>query len=259
MARPHHVDNDAHPDEHRAPTINRTDLFNTECETPPTLPTPPSDPHADWWAGPGDEVEEIGTASGVLERPLMPLQIFMSVMGVGPPAYHAHTRTYSMRWVSSSGMATVAAVVAIVALTGVATLSLGLYLFTPNEDRDHRQLQSLKTIGVLIVGGYQVNALVQVLNTAAGAARHARLLSSWTRLAELHHINPTRGLRWKCCVQVVFMTAFIVAMLTAAGLGRPRFITHMLEGLAERLYLVPRQAMHDPTSITAKVRPTLTP
>lgn len=211
------------------------------------------DPRADWWAAPGEEVEGIGVNDGVLEKPLVPLWLFMAVMGIGPPAYHPESRSYRMRWLSPSGIATVVAVAAVVMLTVVAAGGLVRYLVTGSEDQDTRPVRSLKTIGVLIVGGYQVNALVQVLNTAVAAGHHARLLTNWTDLAALHHINPTRGLRRKCVVQVAFMTAFIATMLTSAVLGKPRFVAHVLEGLAERLYLVPRDIMKDSTSPRAKV------
>lgn len=251
MACSHDVAHDTQPDGRRTTTINGTELPETEHETPTT---PPANPCADWWAAPGEEMEAVEDAGGVLERPLLPLRVFMSVMGVGPPAYQPENGTYSMRWLSASGVALLTSAVAVVALTIVATLSLAQYLLTTDKDPDGRLLRSLKTIGVLIVGGYQINALVQVLNTAAAASRHARLLTAWTRLAALHHINPTRGLRCKCYVQVAFMTAFIAAMMTMAGLGRPDFVRHVLEGLAERLYLVPHQVMDDPDSFPAKVR-----
>lgn len=256
MARLHHVARDVQPGGRRGAMTNGTDVPETECETPTT---PLDDPRADWWAAPGEEVEETGDADTVLERPLLPLRVFMSVIGVGPPAYHAESGSYRMRWLSPSGVATLMAVAAVVALTAVATLSQAKYLLATDEDHDQRPLQSLKTIGVVIVGGYQVNALVQVLNTAAATPRHARLLTAWTHLVALHRINPTRGLRCKCYVQVVFMTAFIAAMLISAGLGRPRFVGHVLEGLAERMYLVPSDVMDHPAFFPAKVRLPLLP
>ncbi|MPC16922.1 hypothetical protein E2C01_009763 [Portunus trituberculatus] len=252
MARPHQVSHDAQPDGRRGSALSGADAHESECATPSTVP---ADARAEWWAAPEEDVADVGVTGGLLERPLLPLWVFMSVMGVGAPAYHAESRSYRMRWTSPSGAATLAASAAVVALTGVSVVSLARHLLSTEEDPDQRPVQSLKTIGVLIVGGYQVNALVQVLNTAAGAARHARLLSAWTRLAALHHINPTRGLRRKCYIQVAFMTAFIAAMLTAAALGRPRFVGHVLEGNAERLYLIPRSLLRDSASLPAKVRP----
>ncbi|XP_045107296.1 uncharacterized protein LOC123502141 isoform X1 [Portunus trituberculatus] len=249
MARPHQVSHDAQPDGRRGSALSGADAHESECATPSTVP---ADARAEWWAAPEEDVADVGVTGGLLERPLLPLWVFMSVMGVGAPAYHAESRSYRMRWTSPSGAATLAASAAVVALTGVSVVSLARHLLSTEEDPDQRPVQSLKTIGVLIVGGYQVNALVQVLNTAAGAARHARLLSAWTRLAALHHINPTRGLRRKCYIQVAFMTAFIAAMLTAAALGRPRFVGHVLEGNAERLYLIPRSLLRDSASLPAK-------
>lgn len=249
MAR-QHVSNDD-PDQRWGTTVSDPASVEAECDTGST--TAPADPRTEWWAAPGEEVEDVGVKGGILERPLLPLNLFMSVMGVGPPSYHPESKTYRMRWLSPSGVATLTAAAAVIVLTVVAALGLVWHLLAGGEDQDSRPVRSLKTIGVLIVGGYQVNALVQVLNTAVAAPRHAQLLTAWTSLAAQHHINPTQGLRLKCLVNVAFMTAFIAAMLTSASLGRPRFVVHVLEGLAERLYLVPRE-MLDNFSSTAKVK-----
>lgn len=250
MARQRSI-NDS-PGQWQRTALPGTESVEAECEAGRTASP---DPRAEWWAAPGEEVEGVGVTDGILEQPLMPLRVFMAVIGVGPPAYHPESKSYRMRWLSLSGVATLAATAAVVVLTVVAALGLVWHLLAGGEDPDTRPVRSLKTIGVLIVGGYQVNALVQVLNTAMAEQCHARLLTAWTSLVALHHIDPTRGLRRKCLVQVVFMTVFITGMLASAGLGRPRFVVHVLEGLAERLYLVPRVMMDDPSSPAAKVRP----
>lgn len=249
MARQHVANDD--PDQRWGTTVSDPATVEVECDTGST--TAP-DPRTEWWAAPGEEVEDVGVKGGILERPLLPLNLFMSVMGVGPPSYHPESKTYRIRWLSPSGVATLTAAVAVIMLTVVAALGLVWHLLAGGEDQDSRPVRSLKTIGVLIVGGYQINALVQVLNTAVAAPRHAQLLTAWTSLAAQHHIDPTQGLRLKCLVNVAFMTAFIVAMLTSASLGQPRFVAHVLEGLAERLYLVPRDMLDDSSSSIAKVR-----
>lgn len=176
------------------------------------------------------------TAEAVLYRPLRPLQLFVTLMGVGPQVHDPTTGEFHLTWRTLGSVHTLFTAGYMIVMSAMTTFSLLRYLVVSIEDQDYK---SIKIIGVVMVSGYQLNALVQVLNTVYAGQRLCRLLNSWNRLAKMD-IKPAKGLYLRSCVQVTFMLAFMVAMLVLTLMGQPMLLIHIMDGLVEWMFLVPR-------------------
>ncbi|XP_071536139.1 uncharacterized protein [Panulirus ornatus] len=178
-------------------------------------------------------------AEGVLFRPLRPLRCLLTVVGVAPQVYDATTGEFRVSWRRLASLHVLFTATYLVVITTVTTISLCRHLAVRPAVAAATEDRSVKVIFVAIVGGYQINALVQVLNTVYAGRRYCRLLNSWNLLAREDGINPTRGLYLKSCVQVGFVVSFIVVMLVLATIGVPAILPHVLDGLAEWMFMVP--------------------
>ncbi|XP_069164085.1 uncharacterized protein [Procambarus clarkii] len=189
-----------------------------------------------------DETEQ---PDNILQEPLRLLHGFLKVMGVGPQNYDEVAGEYKVSWRSAGAMHTLVTAFCMVALTATTIFGLSRYTIVtaPTAPPEDEHTRSMKVIGVVIVAGYQVNALVQVLNTIRAGRCLCRLLNTWNHLGVKEAINPTKGLYTKSCVQVGFMVAFILVMLMVTVAEQPVFLSQVLDGLAERMFLVPRSCL----------------
>ncbi|KAK3876137.1 hypothetical protein Pcinc_019046 [Petrolisthes cinctipes] len=196
------------------------------------------------------EMADVGLPK--LEVVMSPMMIMLRGVGVGPPVWNATRSEYATGFRSVAGAARAVAATSLIFLTVLSTLAIGSHVlgFRVQNENETAVGRRLKMVGVVIVGGYQVNACIQVANTLIAVTRHAHLLTCWNRVIDSQHIPLPPRLRLRCLVQVFFMIFFAAAMVTAAAMGRPRLLAVVLDGLAERLYFIPYTWLSHHPSVT---------
>lgn len=185
-----------------------------------------------------------------LEVAMFPMMIMLRGVGVGPPTWNTARNQYETGFRNVAGAARAMAATSLIFLTVLSTLAIGYHVlgFSVQNEKETAAEKRLKLVGVVIVGGYQVNACIQVANILVAVNRHAHLLTCWKLVIDSQHIPLPPRLRLRCLVQVFFMLFFSAAMVAAAALGRPRLLAVVLDGLAERLYFLPYTWIsHHPT------------
>lgn len=176
-----------------------------------------------------------------LEVAMFPMMLMLRGVGVGPPTWDTARNQYETGFRSVAGVMRALAAASLIFLTVLSTLAIGYHVlgFSVQNEKDTAAEKRLKLVGVVIVGGYQVNACIQVANILVAVKRHAHLLTCWKLVIDSQHIPLPPRLRLRCLIQVFFMLFFAAVMLAAAALGRPRLLAVVLDGLAERLYFIP--------------------
>ncbi|XP_047472615.1 uncharacterized protein LOC125027565 [Penaeus chinensis] len=188
-------------------------------------------------------MEEIGLrARDVLRKPLRLLQMTNRAVGVLPYRFCESRGKYEMAWKSVPCAHTLLTGVYMTALiltaaTGIARRIMANDFFGGGPEV--RNVQGIKLMGIILVGGNLFNAWFQVFFVLYVSPRYCSLLNSWNVLAEASALDPTAGVRAAVYKLVGFLAVFWLVVFLMTVAGEPKIVSHVLDGVAETLLLVP--------------------
>lgn len=188
-------------------------------------------------------MEEIGLrVRDVLHKPLWLLQMTNRAVGVLPYRYCESRGKYEMAWKSVPCAHTLLTGVYMTAL--MLTAATGIIRKIIADDffgggPEARDVQGIKLMGIILVGGNLFNAWLQVFFVLYVSPRYCRLLNSWNALAAASALEPTAGVRAAVYKLVGFLAVFWLVVFLMTVVGEPKIVSHVLDGVAETLLLVP--------------------
>lgn len=201
-------------------------------------------------------MEEIGLrVTDVLNKPFRLLQIIRRLMGMLPYYYCESRGKYEMAWTSKPCLHTILTAVYMTAL--MLTAIFGIIRKIHAKDffdggPEVRNVQGIKLMGVILVGGNLFNAWFQVICVLYFSPRYCSLLNSWNILAAATELDTMAGIRAAVYKLVGFLAIFWLVIFVTTAIGEPKIVSYVLDGVAETLLLVPPPWL-DCTAPTAKV------
>lgn len=186
---------------------------------------------------------EIGLRTrDVLRKPLRLLQMTNRAVGVLPYRFCESREKYEMAWKSVpcahtllTGFYMTALMLA--AATGIARRIMAKDFFGGGPEV--RDVQGIKLMGIILVGGNLFNAWFQVFFVLYVSPRYCSLLNRWNALSSASALDPTAGVRAAVYKQVGFLAVFWLVVFLMTVVGEPKIVSHVLDGVAETLLLVP--------------------